>query len=83
MIEAESGMLYPGITTDLDRRFSEHLSGKKGARFFHFSSPGKIVFREPHPDRSSASIRESSIKKMNRKEKQDLIASMDNTTRAC
>ena len=75
MIEAESGMLYTGITTDLDRRFSEHLSGKKGARFFHFSSPGKIVFREPHPDRSSASIRESSIKKMNRKEKQDLIGS--------
>lgn len=75
IIKTESNMLYTGITTDLDRRFMEHQTGKKGAKFFHFSNPGSIVFRESHPDRSKATQREIAIKKMNRKEKEDLISS--------
>ena len=74
IIKAKSGLLYTGITTDLDRRFEEHSTGKKGARFFHFSEPGEIIFRESHPHRSSASQREAAIKKMSRKEKEDLIS---------
>ena len=69
IIQTESGKLYTGITTNLDRRFKAHQTHKKGARFFHFSSPEKVVFRENHPDRSSASKKESLIKKMSRKEK--------------
>lgn len=75
IIKAKSGMLYTGITTDLDRRYEEHSTGKKGARFFNFSEPGEIVFRESHPDRSSASQREAAIKKMSRKEKETLLSS--------
>lgn len=73
IIQAESGNLYTGITTDLERRFEEHKKKRKGASFFHFSSPDRIVFQESHPDRSSASIRESAIKKMSRQEKIKLI----------
>lgn len=73
IIQAKSGHLYTGITTDLDRRFSDHLKGEKGARYFRFSEAEKIVFRESHPDRSSATIREIKIKKMSRKEKETLI----------
>lgn len=73
LIQAKSGKFYTGITTDLDRRFQDHKDGKKGARFFRFSSPEKILFRESFPNRSSATKRELQIKKMTRKEKLDLI----------
>ncbi len=73
IIKARSGKLYTGITTNLDRRFHDHLTGKKGARFFRLSDPESIVFREPHPDRSKATRREMDIKKMSRHQKLELI----------
>ncbi len=73
IIEAENGHFYTGITTDIERRFSEHQSKQGGARFFHTSSAKQIVFQEPHPDRSSASKREAAIKKLPRKAKIELI----------
>jgi len=79
IILTKSGKLYTGITNDLDRRFEAHLKGQKGARFFHFSEPEKIVYRESHPNRSEASKRESAIKKMSRKEKLALIDSASKT----
>ena len=74
IIEAENGHLYTGITTDLERRFSEHKSKQGGARFFHTSSAKKMVFHEQHSDRSSASKREAMIKKLSRKAKIELIS---------
>ncbi len=76
MIRSSSGKLYTGITNHLERRFSEHQKGARGARFFYFSKAEAIVFRETHPDRSSASRRESAIKKMSRAEKLLLIQSI-------
>lgn len=75
IIRTESGMLYTGITTNLNRRFAAHQKSKKGARFFHFSSPEKVLYREPHPNRSKATKREIEIKKMSREEKLELIGS--------
>lgn len=74
IIQAKSGKLYTGITNNMERRLAAH-SGKKGARFFHFSCPEKIVFQELHLNRSEASKREITIKKMTRKEKLFLTAS--------
>jgi putative endonuclease len=65
--------LYTGITTDLERRLAEHKEGYKGAKFFSLSRPEKIVFQESHPNRASATKRESEIKKMSREEKLGLI----------
>ncbi len=73
IVEAENGNLYTGITTDLARRFSEHQSKQGGARFFHTSPAKQMVFHESHPDRSSASKRESAIKKLSRKAKIELV----------
>jgi len=73
MIEADNGNLYTGITTDLERRFTEHKTKQGGARFFHTSAAKQMVYQEPHPDRSSASKREIAIKKLSRKAKIDLI----------
>lgn len=73
IVEAENGHYYTGITTDLTRRFSEHQNKQAGARFFNTSPAKKMVFNEPHPDRSSASKREAAIKKLSRKAKISLI----------
>lgn len=77
MIETRCGKLYTGITNKLEERFKAHQTKQKGARFFHFSDPVKIVYCEPHPNRSEASKRESAIKKMARIEKLAMIAGWD------
>lgn len=70
IIQTEKGVLYTGITTDIERRFSEHLfESKKGAKFFRGSVPEKIVYQEVCDSRSTASKREAQIKKMKRAEK--------------
>ncbi len=74
IIQTESGKFYTGITTDLGRRFAEHMSGQKGARFFNISKPKTILFQEEHPCRSTATQREIEIKKMSRKQKLYLIS---------
>lgn len=76
IIQAKSGKLYTGITNDMERRLAAHAS-KKGARFFHFSSPEKVVFQELHPNRSEAAKREIAIKKMSHKEKLFLIGGVN------
>lgn len=73
MILTESGKLYTGITTNLERRFSEHKGKERGAKFFRTSRPEKIVFREKHKSRSAATIREIEIKQMTRLQKLQLI----------
>ncbi len=73
MIQTRSGKLYTGISKDVQRRFNEHQKQQNGARFFKLSAPEKIVFREEHVNRSEATKREISIKKMSRQEKLALI----------
>jgi putative endonuclease len=75
IIEASDASLYTGITTDVERRFDEHLNCQKGAKYFNGRSPVRIVYREEGHDRSSASRREAEIKKLSRSEKQRLISS--------
>jgi putative endonuclease len=74
IIEASDRSLYTGITTDVERRFSEHLEGPRGARYFNGRKPLQILYREDGHDRVSASRREAEIKKLSRRAKQQLIA---------
>ncbi len=73
IIQTKSGKLYTGITTDLNRRFREHKTKKKGANFFNFSEPEFILYEEDHLSRAEASKSEYKIKKMSRKQKLELI----------
>lgn len=75
IVETKNGKLYTGITTDLNRRFDEHRASPRGAKFFRFSGPVRIVFREGHADRAGATSREREIKRMSRPEKLRLVAS--------
>lgn len=76
IIETECGKLYTGVTTDLERRFSEHKASKKGAKFFRGAIPLKIVFSEKELSRSEALKKEAAIKKLSRKDKLDLIRNL-------
>ena len=77
IIEASDSSFYTGITTDVERRFEEHLQCRKGAKYFNGRSPVKVVYREDGHTRSSASRREAEIKKLSRSEKKSLIAALD------
>ena len=76
IIEANDRSYYTGITTDIERRFDEHLNGKRGAKFFNGRKPMAVVYREDGYDRSGASRREAEIKQMSRGDKEKLIAAM-------
>ena len=65
--------LYTGITTDIQRRFDQHASGR-GAKYFRGRRPLEVVYREEGHTRSSASQREREIKAMERPAKLSLIA---------
>lgn len=69
--------LYTGITTDIERRYSQHCDGT-GAKYFRGHSPRRLVYLEIGHDRSSASRREAEIKKLRAEEKRKLIASPEN-----
>ena len=72
IIETNDHCYYTGISTDIERRFKQHLEGK-GAKFFNGRKPVKIVFFEHEHSRSSASKREAEIKKLTKKDKIKLI----------
>ncbi len=65
------------MTTDVERRFNQHLAGT-GAKYFRGRSPLRLVYLEAGHDRQSASRREVQIKQLRRIEKKQLIVSADN-----
>lgn len=72
ILQCLDGSLYTGITTDLERRFKEHKSGK-GGHYTRSHGARKMVYNEKCKNRSVASKREAEIKKMSRQSKQKLI----------
>lgn len=73
IIECGDGTLYTGWTTDPQRRIKEHRAGR-GARYTASRKPLRLVYVEPHPDRSSAMRRELQIKRYSTQKKRSLIA---------
>jgi putative endonuclease len=72
IIVCSDDTLYTGITTDIERRLSQHASGR-GAKYFRGRRPKEVVYLEGGHDRSTASKRELAIKGMKRAEKESLI----------
>jgi len=68
MIHCSDGTLYTGITTDLERRFQDHLN-LRGAKYFRGRIPLKIIYQEAEHTRSSASKQEIQIKRLSRQDK--------------
>ena len=72
IIQTKTGKLYTGITTDINRRWSEHKN-KKGAKYFRLENPQEVVFMEDCKNRSEATKRELEIKRFSRNKKLRLI----------
>ena len=68
LLECENGTYYAGITTDLERRFAEHVFGI-GARYTRANPPRRVLAAKEFPDRASASRAEAALKKLPRAEK--------------
>jgi putative endonuclease len=73
MVQTEKGKFYTGISTDVERRFVEHLTGLGGAKALKGDPAQALVYVEDALNRSAASQREYAIKKMSRKEKEKLV----------
>ena len=72
MLRCRDGTLYTGITTDVQKRFEAHASGK-GAKYTRGRGPLTLVYREVCGDHSAALKRELEIKGMTRQQKELLI----------
>jgi putative endonuclease len=64
--------LYTGITSDLEGRMAAHRDGT-ASKYTRARRPVRLVYQEPHSNRSSASKREAAIKKLPRSAKLALI----------
>ena len=76
IIRCDDNSLYTGVTTDLERRFQEHLGRPRGAKYFNGRKPMEVVYSENGHTRSSAGQREAAIKKLSREEKLHLITQL-------
>ena len=74
ILRCRDGSLYTGITTDVEKRFEAHQSGK-GAKYTRGRGPLELVYRETCGDHSAALKREAAIKRLTREQKQALIVS--------
>ncbi len=43
ILECSNGRLYTGYTVDIEKRFNDHISGKRGAKFTRAFKPRKIA----------------------------------------
>lgn len=68
LLECDNGSFYAGITTDLNRRFAEHVFGV-GARYTRANPPHRVIAAKGFPDRASASRAEATLKQLPRSQK--------------
>ena len=76
MIRCGDGSLYTGITTDVQRRLSEHENDdrkNKGAKALRGKKPLTLVYRLGAGNRSEALKLEYRIKQLGKTEKEKLI----------
>lgn len=73
MLRCADDSLYTGITTDVKRRFAEHVSGGKlGAKYTKHHPPKEIAAVWQAENRSSASKLEWQIKHLTKAQKEAL-----------
>ena len=72
LIRTADNKLYTGITTDVERRYQQHQSGK-GAKYTRGRGPLALVYSEECGDHSAALKREREIKRLTREQKEILI----------
>lgn len=72
IVKCKDGSLYTGWTNDLEKRIIAHNEGK-GAKYTKSRRPVTLVYYETFATKEEAMSREYHIKRMSRKEKEDII----------
>ena len=73
VVRCSDNSLYTGITTDIERRVSEHNNGKAAAAYTRSRRPVQLVYQEACQTRSEATKREIEIKQLSRVEKESFV----------
>ena len=80
IIRTANNSLYTGITTDIERRFTQHCAGK-GAKYLKGRSPFQLVFEQKIGQRGDALRIEHWIKRQPKQIKESIISNQ--TTLPC
>ena len=73
IIKCGNGTLYTGWTNNLEKRFKDHSLGR-GAKYTKGRGPLELVYYEIYESKSEALKREYAIKRLPRKEKENMIS---------
>lgn len=74
MVRCSDQSLYTGITTNVSRRLTEHNTNQKGARYTKARRPVTLAYLKRCRTRASATSQEAALKKLTRREKEQLIS---------
>ncbi len=72
LLRCRDGSVYAGITTDIERRFREHVAGR-GAKYTRSHPPECMLGSRTYPDRASASRAEHVLKRQPKARKLDWL----------
>lgn len=82
IIECNNGTYYTGYTTDIERRYAEHVEGSVKCKYTRANPPKRLaVCWEFNTTLSDALRIENAIKKLSKKDKCDLIQNKDGINR--
>lgn len=73
ILKCKGDRLYTGYTSDVEKRFKEHASGK-GGKFTRVFPPIEVVYKAAYLTRSEALKEEYRIKQLTKKQKEELIS---------
>ena len=72
ILKLSNNAYYTGATNDLPKRLKTHAAGK-GSKYVRAHLPFDLVYSERCESKSAALKREAAIKRLNHKQKEDLI----------
>ncbi|MDY3559003.1 GIY-YIG nuclease family protein [Gemmata sp. JC673] len=76
ILRCADGTLYTGITTDLDRRLTQHNAGT-ASKYTRARRPVTVAYRQAAKTHGDALRRELAVKKLTRAAKDALVASYE------
>lgn len=80
VILCEDDSFYTGYTGNLDSRIRLHMNGK-AARYTRIHKPKKLVYVEQFDSRTEAMRRERRVKRLNHRQKLELISLKEKSKR--
>jgi len=80
ILRVKSGILYPGATTNLTQRWTDHKAGR-ACRTTKLDAPVALVHYEEFESFSEARRREAQVKRWSGKKKEALVSGNSNLLR--